>query len=202
MTETETAKLLALLREYYPRDVEASSVRAKVRAWYLVLRDWPYEAVQAAALAFVANDTRGFMPAPGQVLEKLALLAEPEGPTAAEAWNLVKCALGNGLYGAGEEFARLPEDVQRLVGSPGQLREWAMMDIGTLDSVVASNFRRAYEAVWRRRQEASVLPAEVRTVLGGLSDSLAPEREAGAAGAVPIMPGPERNDHGGEKRER
>ena len=172
VTMEETAKILSILREYYPRDVAATNLQTKVRAWYLLFADVPYQAAQAAVLAFVANDKKGFMPSPGQVLDRLNMLAD-DGMDSAEAWRLVKKALGNSTYGAKEEFDKLPDLVQRVVGSPSQLREWAAMDVEDLDTVVASNFARIYRERQTRQKEVAVLPGEVRNVLCGLVDKLA-----------------------------
>ena len=48
------------------------------------------------------------------------------------------------------EFEKLPEEVRRVVGHPSQLYEWAMLDTREVNTVIASNFRRA----WRARTEA------------------------------------------------
>ena len=65
--------------------------------------------------------------------------------TAQEAWNLVARAIRNSGYESRKEYDNLPPDIQRLVGSPEQLRDWAMMDSSTVHSVVASNFQRALQ---------------------------------------------------------
>lgn len=160
------------MREYYPRDVTATTIQAKVKAWHLIFSDMPYSAVQAAAIAFAANDTKGFMPSPGQIMDKLHMMAD-QGMDSAEAWRLVKKALANSSYGAAEEFAKLPELVQRVVGSPAQLRDWSRMDVEELDTVVASNFARIYRERKQRRKEVASLPENVRGALLGLADKLA-----------------------------
>ena len=40
----------------------------------------------------------------------------------AEAWAMVSKAARNGLYGAREEFEKLPEDVKQAIGTPDQLK--------------------------------------------------------------------------------
>ena len=57
--------------------------------------------------------------------------------------------VSRGIYNSGEEFAKLPEEVQRIVGYPRQLHEWAMIDTGEVNTVIASSFRRS----WRARKE-------------------------------------------------
>ena len=87
---------------------------------------------------------------PGALNALIAQQQELEGPTEGEAWSLVAKALSRGIYNAREEFEKLPEDIQRIIGSAGQIHDWAMMDERDVQTVIASTFKRA----WRARQEA------------------------------------------------
>jgi hypothetical protein len=72
---------------------------------------------------------------------------QPNEMTEAEAWALVRKAASNSFYGqAAKEFDKLPPILQRLVGTPNQLRDWGMMDSNEFNTVVASNFQRSYRA--------------------------------------------------------
>lgn len=173
MTAAETAELIAILREYYPRDVESTSIKAKVKAWHMILQDWDYELVKAAAVAFVSSDDRGFMPAPGQILDKIKTLAETGALPAGEAWRLVSDAVTRcDRFNPAKEYNKLPPEVQRAVGSPQMLVEWGNVDPQSFQTVIASNFRRAYDTRQKREQEIAVLPESVRRVIGELSDRL------------------------------
>ncbi len=173
MTELQTAKLIALLREYYPRDTEASSVKSKVRAWHLVLQDYPYEVGEAAAIAFVANDRKGFMPSPGQIVEQIQLVTNREGMPAQDAWNLVSQAVANtDFMNPSKQFDKLPPEAQRAVGSANMLREWGMVDVDTFNTVIYSNFIRAHDVHKKRQQAMAAIPESVRAVIQGVSDKL------------------------------
>lgn len=52
----------------------------------------------------------------------------------------------------------LSDTVRRVVGSPSQLREWAMMEPDTVQSVVASNFQRSYRSRAASEKEFAALP--------------------------------------------
>lgn len=174
MTAVETAELIAILREYYPHDVESTDIKAKVKAWHLVMQDWDYELVKAAALAFVVSDTKGFMPAPGQILDKIAMLAEAGAPSADEAWQLVSDAVAHcDRYNPAKEYDKLPPEVQRAVGNPRMLVEWGYVDPQSFQTVIASNFRRAYGVLRKREKELAALPESVRRVITGVSERLA-----------------------------
>lgn len=174
VTETETAKIIALLREYYPRDVESTTIKAKVRAWWMVLRDYPYDTMQAAAISFAANDRKGFMPSPGQLIEQLQMLTSTDAPDAQEAWMLVHKAVSRAdLNNPSAEFAKLPPEIQRTLGSANVLKEWGLVDEQTFNTVIYSNFLRTYETRQKRNQAFAAVPDAVRQVIQGVADKLA-----------------------------
>ena len=130
MNKQEAYNILALLQANYPdsfRGMTKEAVQVKVNLWAEMFEDEPLELVATAAKAFMATDTKGFMPTVGQIKEQIAQLQHDDRLTEQEVWNIVSQAISNGIYGAVEEFNKLPPDVQKLVGSPATLREWAML---------------------------------------------------------------------------
>ena len=85
--------------------------------------------------------------------------------TEQEAFNLIAKAASNANYGAKEEFEKLPKELQRLVGSPNRLREWALMDTQTFQTVVGSNVMRSYRAIAKSTKETQMLPPSVRQLI-------------------------------------
>ncbi|MGM9603013.1 MAG: replicative helicase loader/inhibitor [Faecousia sp.] len=174
-TRKETAELLTVLQSNYPdafRGMSDNCVQAKIALWQQMFAEYPKQQVFAAAMAYMATDTKGFMPSVGQVNEQLQRMLHRMTATPAEAWSYVSAALRNSSYGAAEEFAKLPEDVQRLVGSPAQLREWAQMDAQTVQSVIGSNFQRSYQARQTQQRDYEKLPGQMKQLLRGLGDAL------------------------------
>lgn len=173
MTKRETAQLIAVIAEVYPRFMDGRNIETTVTLWQKMFAGDSYEEVNAAFLAFVATDEKGFPPAIGMLRSLLGKLRKPEGETTeTEAWALVQKATSNSLYNADREFAALPEDVRQCVGSPAILREWGMMDAETFNSVVASNFMRGYRARAVHVREMQKLPASVREVFGLLGEAM------------------------------
>lgn len=82
-----------------------------------------------------------------------------------QAWALVAKAIRNGIYGAEEEFAKLPPAVQRAVGNPGNIREWATMDSKSVQSVVQSNVMRTYRSVVAKNNQMQRLPVDVKAMI-------------------------------------
>lgn len=195
MTIKETAKLIAVIAEVYPRFMDGRNIETTVTLWQKIFAGDAYAEVEAAFFAFVSTDEKGFPPAPGAIRSMLNKLRLPQGETTeAEAWEKVQKATRNSIYNADKEFAALPEDVQRCVGSPATLREWAIMDSETLNSVVASNFMRSYRARAVQVREMQKLPPAVREVFGLIGDAFRlPEAriEAPKEQPLPSPPQPE-----------
>lgn len=175
MDREETYKILSLLQANYPdafRGMSKEAAEVKVNLWVDMFADEPFELVSMAAKAYMATDTKGFMPTVGQLKDKLQQMRSKEQLTGMEAWGIVAKALRNGIYGAEEEFEKFPPEIKRTVGSPSQLREWAMMDSDTVQSVISSNFQRSFAVCQKREQDIQKLPGNVRSFLTELAGKM------------------------------
>lgn len=175
MTKTETAKILSVLQANYPDNFRGKSDamrEATVNLWHSVFERDPYQIVSAAVMAYIQTSTERFMPNVGIIRDQIRKLTEPESMSEAEAWWLVKNAMRNGLYGYHEEYEKLPPMVRRCVGSENTLREWALTDCETVDSVIASNFQRSYRAISRSEAEWAKLPPGFREEMKQLSGQM------------------------------
>lgn len=165
MTKREIAEMLTVIQANYPDTAKGQSdaaFKAKVTLWHEFFQEHPKELVHAAAMAFIANDTKGFMPNIGQINDYIQKLRCQDNMTEGEAWSYVAKAIRNSAYNSAEEFAKLPERIQRLVGSHNQLREWALMDSEIVQSVVSSNFQRTFRARQKSDTEYERLPSGVK----------------------------------------
>lgn len=168
MTRDDVIKIMSVLRGAYPRfyrDISKQEAYDTINLWTDMFSRDDASIVSAAVKSLIDGDGKGFPPTIGQVKAKMRLLVGSDELTEAEAWNLVSKAVKNGLYGAVEEFEKLPPAVKRIVGSPSQLRDWASMDSDTLQSVVASNFQRSYKVVATREKEIAALPDDVKKLI-------------------------------------
>jgi hypothetical protein len=175
MTLEEAAGIVTLIFFNYPDTTKGMSDQARItytRQWHTFFAEDDAKLVEAAVRSFILGSTERFAPNVGQIREQMRKMTVPAGMSEAEAWGLVKNALRNGSYGYMEEFAKLPPMVQRCVGSATQIREWAQMDSGEVDSVVASNFMRSYRAVARREEEYQRLPAGFRQEMGQITGQI------------------------------
>ena len=168
MTRDDVIKIMSVLRGAYPhfyRDISKQEAYDTINLWTDMFSRDDASIVSAAVKSLIDGDDKGFPPTIGQVKAKMRLLVGSDELTEAEACNLVSKAVKNGLYGAVEEFEKLPPAVKRIVGSPSQLRDWASMDSDTLHSVVASNFQRSYKVVATREKEIAALPEDVKKLI-------------------------------------
>ena len=176
MTREETLGIMSVLKAAYPlyyKDMTRQDAEGIVSLWQTMFADEPLEVVAMAVKAHIARDTKGFPPHIGAIMGEIVKLKQPNELTEQEAWVCIRKAVSNGIYGAQKEFDALPPILQRLVGSPSQLKEWAMMDEETVASVVASNFQRSYKARAANEREMLALPSDVRQTMEQLAGGMA-----------------------------
>ena len=82
-----------------------------------------------------------------------------------DLWALFARACSNGIYGAQEEFDKLPPVLQRFAGSPRALYDYAMMDGDTFNSVVRGQFYKRVQALQEQEERATLMPPEVKALL-------------------------------------
>lgn len=164
MTLQEAAKMVFTIKATYPKyfaKYSKAELDNMVNVWARLFRDIPYEKASMGLEVYLMTETEGFPPSPGQVIDCIQK-AEPQGMNEIEAWGLVRVAIRNGIYGAEEEFSKLPPECQKAVGRPGQLTEWAMLPSSEVDTIAAAQFKRVYASTVKRKQEEAKMPQEIR----------------------------------------
>jgi len=174
MEKADVQKLLTLIQAEYPHSfakMDDRQMALKLELWSKEFQNDDPMLVFSAARTLMGT-AREYAPNCGQIREKMRELVEVKTLDEQQAWALVSKACSNGFYGYKKEFAKLPPEVQRAVGRPEQLREWAVMDVDTVQSVVASNFMRSYRAGIAREKEMARIPDDVKAVLGQIAGKL------------------------------
>lgn len=189
MNKLETLQMLAVLQTAYPqfysKKTEAE-LNDAVNLYMIMFEDEPGDLVAMAVKALIKTRESTFPPGIGEINAKIQQITQPKEMTEMEAWALVRKAINgasvsqssrlfrNGVLdprtSAERNFEELPEMLQRLVGSPHQLAEWAMMDTDTVNSVVASNFQRSYKVRAKNEREYLALPSSVRQYMDAIAD--------------------------------
>lgn len=162
------AKLLGIIYEayhFFGKDQTPEKAAVAVKLWHNVIGNAPYDLVEAAIYAHIAKNE--YPPTIAHIRKEMENLTADEADelTETEAMNMILAAASNSIYNAGAEFKKLPPILQQLVGSPGQLRNLATMDVKTINSVVTSNFSRSYKIMISRQREKNLLPEISRLYL-------------------------------------
>lgn len=147
MTRDETINILMSIQAAYP-SFKVPDKTVAVNTWYSLLRDYEYSQVSAALKKYIQTNKSSFAPSIGQIIDEISDIYSENEENEMEAWILVQKAIRNSTYHADEEFAKLPEIVQKAVSHPRQLQEWAMMENidGRAWNVMQSNFMRTYRS--------------------------------------------------------
>ena len=176
MNREETLYVMATLREAYPSFYARSSaedLEPAVRLWQECFEDDPIDLVLSAVKAVIISRDDTYPPAIGTVKAKIRTLTEPEGMSENAAWALVSKACAGSSQGYAANFAALPPEIQKIVGSPDMLRKWGAMEEADVQTVVASNFQRSFRTSQQRQREYAALPRALRETLQKLTDGFA-----------------------------
>ena len=165
MTYTDVKQLLFTINSVYP-NFKVEDPEKTVLAWLSFLEDQQAGLIGAALKVYVASNRSGFAPSVGQLIQGAQELRDKDSNalSAGEAWTLVYKAICRSGDNSQEEYDKLPPEIQKAVGSPGQLRAWALDDQFN-EGVASSNFRRAYDTVLERKRNDALIPADVRRAL-------------------------------------
>lgn len=175
MTIQETSAIMDVLSVAYPHYYKNQTDDERFIAaqlWAEMFKDDNPAHVAAAVKAFITGDKKGFPPSIGAIKDRIYKLSHPDEMSEMEAWGLVSKAIGNGTYGSEEEFEKLPPVIQRIIGSPSALRDWAQLPADTVESVIQSNFMRSYRAKAASVKEYDMLPESVKSIVGQLTESM------------------------------
>ncbi len=171
MTRQEALAIRAMLKTAYPsfyKDLSKEELNAAVELWASMFVNESGKVVLEAVKSLIC--TLKYPPTIADVKEKVAMITQPQEMTEMEAWHLVKKAMNTSDFVSA--FHSLPPAVRRVVGSPDQLKEWAYMDIETVNSVIQSNFMRSFKTVTEREREYAKLPESAKQLMIEASKNL------------------------------
>ena len=132
--------------------------------WFEVMRDYDLASAKAGAISFMAADTSGFPPTPGQIIEYIRQVKQPEELSPLEAWGYVRKAVNSPRDQYEAAYEHLPELVQKTLSGKergvAQLKVWGGEDmrVSTFETVEQSNFLRSYEATRTRMVTEQKIP--------------------------------------------
>lgn len=167
MTRDEVKQLLARIDVLYP-NWKPKDLSLLIDTWLEMIGEYNYADVLVALKTYIATDESGFAPSIGQLIGTMHNLrdkAQGNEMSEIQAWALVRKAVSNGIYNAEREFNNLPPVIQKAVGSPMMIHNWAVVDTEHIETVIQSNFIKSYRALLLREKENAKLPMAVRTAI-------------------------------------
>lgn len=182
MTDTETKKILAILKAAYPAfysKMGRDELYGVVELWHDEFADDPFEMVAVAVKSLIKTHS-GYPPDIAAVNNELKnLIAAASGePTDEELWYIYKRAVQSSGYCENETFDKLPPILQRYCGSARTLYEHAMMSMETFNSVLHGQFLKQLPIMRQRQEYRDSLPEGVRQMISGTVKRMAlPEAE-------------------------
>lgn len=168
MTREETASMLTILKTAYPSfysKMKSRDGELTLELWSEMFRNDPVEIVKFALYKLIEVHN-GFPPDIADVKAKVReiISASTGEPTDEELWLILKKAIEKGIYGAKEEFEKLPPVLKRYCGSPETIRELATGDTDILNTVTHGQFMKQIGTMRERQKFEDELPEAVREV--------------------------------------
>lgn len=167
MTKKETITLLSMIKTAYPKtyaNLSPEEANKTVELWSTMLKEYSYDIVFAALKTYIASEK--FAPAVSDIIERIKLITEPGEVSEYEIWEDVRKAVcGDALYNPEKAFNSLPAIAQKIIKSPSQLKQWATMDSGEFETVVASNFMRSYKTALAQQKAVNSMPNDVKALI-------------------------------------
>ena len=154
-------KMLGIMTISYP-NFKIVDAQATVDLWKEMFSDYNYEEVSKALKTYIATDTSGFAPSIGQIIDKIHSLKEIKSDINPDKlWDKVYKAICNSNYHAEEEFEKLPEIAQRVLGSHKTLSTMASNEEFNYD-VEKSLFIKSFNRELKLEKELRRMPIDVR----------------------------------------
>lgn len=176
MTDTETKKILAILRAAYPAfysKMGRDELYGVVNLWQEMFTDVPYDIVTIAVKSLIKTHS-GYPPdiaAVNDEINNIVSIASGE-PTDEELWNVYKRAVQESGYCERETFDKLPPILQQYCGNPGTLHEHAMMKLDTFLSVLHGQFLKQLPIMRKRQKDRDLLPDPVKQMISDIKNRM------------------------------
>lgn len=168
MKKSETVDCITYLSAAYPgayKRFTEQKFETLIAVWYNTFSEYPFATVMVGIQGYISSDTSGFPPSPGQVVKAIQDITRQEETTSMEAWALVKKAANSPRDRAKEVFDSLPPLIQKVIGGHGQLLAWGNIGEDEFETVIQSNFMRAYEAEKKRQNQIEMIPERIRKLM-------------------------------------
>ena len=173
MTKQETIQVITLLAGNYNSISEKSKEQKQMMAntWYECLGDLDYKLVLQAVKKTIIESP--YPPTIHDIRKNAMELAKPSTKrTAIEVWNEAYDMICGGLYMTEEQFRTARPEVQKFFGNVKQVKELAMTDTKTVNTVTKGQFLKQYDILVERERQQKLLPEQMQQMIGQLSEKM------------------------------
>lgn len=162
-TLEEVVRIVGVLKLAYPNfgaRLSEDEWVALPRVWHRLLRDVPFDLLDAAAMHYVASSGSAFPPSIAELREAAYKLVSMDKLSAEEAWGEVQKAIRRfGSY-------RMPKFNSSIIGCAVEIIGWRALCASENEVADRAHFFRVYESLARRERNVAMMLPEVReTVL-------------------------------------
>lgn len=172
MNREEVIEILGILKTAYPRfyaNMTKDEAEKTINLWCEMFKNDNIELIAIAVKKLITE--LQFPPTIADIKNTMyKLIDRTEDNT--ELWNKFLKALKNSGYNSKTEYEKLPEIVQRFTGTPERLKDYAMMDLETLNTVVKGQFLKQIDSLKIRQKEIAMLPDESKRIIQTLSNKM------------------------------
>ena len=174
MSRTEMVQIITLLAGNYETIANKSQQQKELmlNTLYECLGDLDYKLVLQAVKKTIIESP--YPPTIHEVRKNAIEFVNPTTQkTGIEAWNEAIKMISNGLYMTEEQFNNYSSEVKRFFGSVNQVRQLAMVDMETINTVTKGQFLKQYDILVQRDKEEKLLPAPMKEMIEGLANKFA-----------------------------
>lgn len=164
MNREETKQVLKVLSTAYPRyfaDMTKADKIDQINLYMDMFGEYPTQIVIAALHSYIRHNE--YPPSIAGLQKQINLLTHKDDKM--ELWNTLAAACSRGTRMTAEEFGTLPESIREWAGDVGQIKELALMDSVTFNSVIRGQFLKTIPQIIERQEAKRKLPAETRKLL-------------------------------------
>ena len=173
MNKAETVQVITLLAGNYDSVAkkDATQKQLMINTWQECLGDLEYQVVLQAVKKSIIDSP--YPPTIADIRKNAIEMIKPTtSKTAIEAWNEAIGMISNGLYMTEEQFNNYSPEVKRFFGSVNQVKQLAMVDMETINTVTKGQFLKQYEVLINRERGQKLLPQQMQDFTKQLADRM------------------------------
>lgn len=172
MKREEVIAILGIMKTAYPRfyaNMSKNQAEETIALWHEMFKsDNPLLVTNAVKKLITELE---FPPTIADVKKSMYSITD-RSESNIELWNIFFKAISNSGYNSVQEFEKLPDILKKFAGSPSQMRDYALMDRDTVNSVVKGQFLKHIDILKEREKENKMMLPEVRDLVKQLASGM------------------------------